>query len=203
MAVKDIVIDLSKYRDDDYQLENLENDTYIENNSEPTIESLIECGQVYVESAYGAPQPPGGTGCASIKYSGNSINLAASPNGAVGPYYVRFWRMPATGGAHSYGELGTVRSVTESYSTSTSFTLYDTDLVAASGVTAGTPTVSTDTASLGQILDLVGTGNNLAVGKIRVATTVYDSCPVTPMTCLSYCDITLGCIAPTCNFTVL
>lgn len=200
MAVKDIVIDLSKYSQDDYQLENLENYTYIENNSVPTIESLlVECGSVDVEAAYGAPQAPGGTGCTSTKYSGNSINLAASPNGAVGPYHVRFWRKPNVSGVMTWGEIGAVRNVSEGSSTSTSFTLYDTDLVAASGQ-SGALTPDVDTA--GNISES-GVTVALAVGKIRVATTVYDSCPITPMTCLSYCDVTLGCVAPTCNFTVL
>ncbi len=135
----------------------------------------------------------------TTKSSGDAITLAASPSGAIGPYYVRFWRMPASGGAMSFGEIGGVRTVNEGSSTSTSFTLYDTDLVAAAGTTAGTPTYSSTT--LGEIYD-PGTGNNLAAGKIRVATTVYDSCPTGGQSCIAWCDINLGCIAPTCNFTV-
>jgi hypothetical protein len=133
------------------------------------------------------------------KASGEAITLAATPSGAIGPYHIRFWRMPATGGAHSYGELGTVQTVSEFSSASTSFTLYDTDLVAASGVTAGTPTYSSTT--LGAVYD-PGTGNDVANGNIRVATTVYDSCPTGNRSCISWCDVALGCIAPTCNFTV-
>jgi hypothetical protein len=100
MTIRNIVIDLSNYNNDDYPLEYLENYTYVDNNSVPIIESLIPCGSVSVQSSYGAPQAP--LGCGPTKYSGNSINLQASPNGAVGPYYVRFWRMPAVSGAMSY-----------------------------------------------------------------------------------------------------
>jgi hypothetical protein len=140
----------------------------------------------------------------STKSSGDTITMSASPNGAVGPYYVRFWRMPATGATNalSWSELGTTRTVTEGSTTSTSFTLYDTDLVAASGNgTAGTPVCSATT--LGLLVDPGLSGAPLDTGRIRVATTVYDSCPTGGQCCLSWCDISLGCVAPTCNFTVI
>ena len=202
MTVKDIVIDLSKYSNDDYQLENLENSMYLEDSYEPTVESLYTpCGSAVVQASYGAPQAPT-EACPSVKYSGESINLASAPNGAIGPYHVRFFRMPASGAinALSYGEIGYARYVNEGSSTSTSFTLYDTDFVAASGnSTAGTP----ETNGTGDIIDVHGSTAPLSIGKIRVATTVYDSCPTGSKSCISYCDITLGCVSPTCNFTVL
>ena len=201
MTVKDIVVDLSKYSNDDYQLENLENSMYLENSYEPTVESLIPCGTAVVQPSYGAPQEPT-SACPAIKYSGESINLASAPNGAIGPYHVRFFRMPASGAVNalSYGEIDTVRTVNEGSSTSTSFTLYDTDFVAASGnSTAGIP----ETNGVGNIIDVHGSTAPLSIGKIRVATTVYDSCPTGSKSCISYCDIALGCVAPTCNFTVL
>ena len=135
----------------------------------------------------------------TTKASGDSIGLAAAPSGAVGPYFVRFWRKPNVAGTMAYGELGTVRTVTEGSSTSTSFTLYDTDLISASGDTlASTPT----TNATGAITD-PGTGTAaLAVGKIRVATTTYDSCPTGAQSCVEYCDVNLACIPPTCNFVV-
>ena len=136
----------------------------------------------------------------SPRYSGDSINLQASPSGAIGPYYVRFWRMPDVTYSMTYGEIGTVRTVSEGSSTSTSFTLFDADLVAASGnTTAGIPT----TGPTGAIIDPYGGTAQLTAGKIRVATTVYDSCPTGAQSCISYCDVTLGCVAPTCNFTVI
>ena len=201
MTVKDIVIDLSKDSNDDYRLENLGNSMYLEDSYEPTIESLIPCGSAFVQASYGAPQEPK-SACPTIKYSGESINLASSPDGAIGPYHVRFFRMPGSGAVNalSYGEIGGARTVSEGSSTSTSFTLYDTDFVAASGnSTAGTP----ETNGVGDIIEVHGSTSPLSIGKIRVATTVYDSCPTGSKSCISYCDIALGCVAPTCNFTVL
>ncbi len=182
MTIYDTIIDLSNYADQ-------------------SIESLtVDCASVDVIAAYGAPESP--IGCASTKYSGDSINLEAAPSGAVGPYHVRFWRMPNSSYTMAYGEIGSVRTITEGSSTSTSFSLSDSDLVAASGnSTAGTPTFSSTT--LGEIVDPFGSTAPLAAGYIRVATTVYDSCPVGAMSCISYCDVALGCVSPTCNFTVI
>ena len=186
MSTPSFIIDLSRYTDND------------DFNTDMIQDLTVPCGSVDVQYASGAPQAP--VGCASTKYSGNSINLQASPDGAIGPYHVRFFRMPDTGGSMIYGELGTTRLVAEGGSTSTSFTLYDTDLVAASGKTnAGIPT----TDALGNITDPLGSTDPLPIGYIRVATTVYDSCPTEGQSCLSYCDVALGCVAPTCNFTVL
>lgn len=191
MAVSNIVIDLSDNSYDKYYTENLENSIY---------DLGVTCGTVDIQASPGAPQAP--IGCGATKNSGESINLAAAPNGAIGPYHVRFFRMPASGGSMSFGEIGSVRNVSEGSSTSTSFTLYDTDLVAASGKTnAGTPEFSTVT--LGNIIDPLDITAPLATGKIRVATTIYDSCPTGGQSCISYCDVTLGCVAPTCNFTVI
>jgi hypothetical protein len=143
-----------------------------------------------------------GTCVGTTKASGSTITLASAPNGAIGPYYVRFFRMPGTSqtNASTFSELDTVRTVEELSNTSTSFTLYDTDLVAAKGNTlADIPT----TNATGALLTTVGTGTKpLTVGYIRVFTTVYDSCPTGAQSCVSSCDVQLGCIAPTCNFTV-
>lgn len=182
MTVSEMIIDLS------------------EDIIEPRIGHLsTSCQDVTVESAPGAPQAPIG-GCATTKYSGNSINLQASPDSAIAPYHVRFWRKPTSTGAMAWEELGTTRTVyVDGGMTSTSFTLYDLDVASAVGDT-GALTPDSDTA--GNITES-GTIATLAIGKIRVATTVYDSCPTVPQVCLSYCDITLGCVAPTCNFTVI
>ena len=204
MTVKETIIDLS----DDHYNNNYTIDKAIYTNDEssmevvatPVIEDLYYPCQEAIVQAPGAPELP--SACPTgPKYSGDTINLQASPSGAVGPYHVRFWRMPAPGGSMSYGEIGTVSTISEGSSTSTSFTLYDTDLVAASGkLDAGFP----DTDALGNIISLPDDSSSpLGVGKIRVATTVYDSCPTGAKSCISTCDITLGCVAPTCNFTVL
>lgn len=180
MTVSNIIIDLSE----DYM--------------EQRIEDLsVTCRSVDIESAFGAPQPP--LGCGPTKYSGDSLNLQASPTGAIGPYHVRFWRKPTSGGVMSWQEIDTTRTVSEGSSTSTSFTLYDLDVASAVGH-SGALTPDSDTAGT---ISESGATASLAPSKIRVATTVYDSCPITPQVCLSYCDVTLGCVAPTCNFTVI
>ena len=144
----------------------------------------------------------GGTGTCTgtAKKSGDTITLAATPLGGVAPYAVRFWRMPDAAGAMTYGEVGLVRTgIAEGGSTSDSFVLNDADMVAAVGKpTAGYPVTDTTAG----ITDPVGSTTPLADNSIRVASTIYDSCPVTPMTCVAYCDIALACVAPTCNFVV-
>lgn len=135
--------------------------------------------------------------CATgTKASGETITLTSTPAGAIGPYYVRFWRKSAPG---AFTELGSLRTVTEGNTTSTGITLADTDFTGAVGdTTAGTPT----TGANGAITDPEDTGAALSAGKIRVATTVYDSCPTGAQSCVEYCDVNLACIAPTCNFVV-
>lgn len=196
MTIKDIVIDLSKYSQNNYQIENLEN--YTENDYTPTIESLIQCGSAIVEAAYGAPQPP--QSCAVTKYSGDTIDLQATPDLGIGPYTVRFWKK-AGGTGGTYAQVGATHTpVTEGNATTGSILVNDFDVSSATGdTTAGDP-ISNAT---GIIADPFGGAKPLAASKIRVATTVADSCPIEPKICISYCDVILGCVAPTCNFTVV
>ena len=136
---------------------------------------------------------------ASTKASGDTITLSAAPDTGVAPYFVRFWRKPTSAGAMAWEELGGTRTVlTDGATTGTSFTLYDLDVASADGHTAAA-VLLTDTEGT---LTEGTTAFTLSAGIIRVATTVYDSCPVTPMTCVTSCDVSLACIAPTCNFVV-
>lgn len=162
------------------------------------IESLIPCESVAVQAAYGAPQSP--ISCGPTKYSGNTINLESSPNGAIGPYTVRFWKKAGgTGGV--YSQVGTTKTpVTEGATVTEGIILGDFDISSATGdTTAGAPVSDV----VGIIYDPFGGGAPLAPAKIRVATTVADSCPTGPQICISYCDVAIGCVAPTCNFTVV
>ena len=139
------------------------------------------------------------------KSSGDTITLSASPGGGTGvvsPYYVRFWRKSAPG---AYTELGTVRTVTEGGSTSTTIALVDTDIIGAVGdATAANPTTvysGAKTTGFG-IADAEGGATGFVAGIIRVASTIGDSCPTGPLSCVEFCDVTLACVAPTCNFVV-
>jgi len=136
----------------------------------------------------------------ATKASGQTVTLQAAPDGGVAPYYVRFWRKPTSGGTMSWQEIGTVRTVAaDNGTTSDSFQLQDLDVASADGDVAA-KVLLTDTA--GVLSESATTAFTLSPGVIRVATTVYDSCPVTPMTCVTSCDVNLACVAPICNFTV-
>lgn len=133
------------------------------------------------------------------KSSSDSVTLTATPEGAVGPYHVRFWRKSAPG---IYTEIGNERTVAETDSTSTTITLTDADLTGAVGdATAGIPTVD-DPSSTGAITDPENSSATFGAGVLRVATTTYDSCPTGARGCAEYCDVSLACVAPTCNFVV-
>lgn len=155
------------------------------------------CGPRSLSAGYGGIQNLGA--CNTRTYAeSNTVTLVAGPLGGTGPYHVRFWRLPNVGGTMTYSELGSAQTCAEGATVGTSFILYDTDFVAASGTTTAKEPI-TNTA--GAISDGT-TVSTLAAGSIRVATTIYDSCPTTPQTCVSYCDINLACTAPTCNFVV-
>ena len=137
--------------------------------------------------------------CRTAPYSeGSTVSLVAGPLGGTGPYNVRFWRKPNASGGMTYSELGTTQTCAEGATVGTSFVLYDTDFVAASGQSTATIPITSTSGAISEGSTTV----SLAAGKIRVATTIYDSCPTTPQTCVTYCDINLVCAAPTCNFVV-
>jgi hypothetical protein len=135
-----------------------------------------------------------------MKSSGDDVTLKASPDGAVGPYFVRFWRKSAPG---AYAEIGGGPiTVNEGSNTSYTFELTDSDLTGAVGdATAGAPIVD-DEPSTGEITDPENSNATFGAGILRVATTTYDSCPTGARGCVEYCDVSLACVAPTCNFVV-
>lgn len=170
MTIKDIVIDLSMYDQGYYPIENLDNSN-VDDNSIPTIESLIPCGTVDVESAPGAPEAPGG--CPSIKYSGDTVTLQATPANAIGPYIVTFKKDGITIITSRLGGLSNpITSAPEDVQITRVYTLNDLDISSA------------------------------LTGEIEFSVEISDSCPIIPQTCTSTCTITVGCYAPVCNFTV-
>lgn len=198
MTVSEVIIDLSEpYIGTRPIIDVIEEPTgSIYTGYEPIIENLTitPCPTVVVQ-APGAPEPPD-VCTGTPKYSGDSILLETTPNGGVGPYYVRFWRKSSPG---PYTELGTVNTTVEGNTASYNIGLVDADVAGAVGdPNAGIPLNDTT----GNITDPEDGTDVLSSGKIRVATTIYDSCPTTPKTCLSYCDVSLACVAPVCNFIV-
>jgi hypothetical protein len=154
---------------------------------------------------------------AGLKGSGpldDPVSLVAAPDGGVGPYTVKFYIkrnteayvLMATGAGTP--ALGTVtgtntQTVNEGSSTTAfSYKLIDTDIVAATGdAAAGEPA----TGTTGAVTDPADTTAPLSAGQIRFATTTVDSCVVAaggPKYCIEWCDVTITCVAPTCNFTV-
>lgn len=145
---------------------------------EPRIEDLsIDCNnpaisQVVVESAPGAPQAP--VGCpVTPKYSGNTVTLQATPANGIRPYIVTFKKDGVTIDPSRLGALSNpITGAPEDVQITRVYTLNDLDVSSA------------------------------LTGSITFSVEISDSCPITPMTCSSECVVTLGCIAPVCNFTV-
>jgi len=153
------------------------------------------CGPRPLSMGYGGIQSL--AACATgPKTAGQTITLAAAPNGGTFPYTVRFWRKSAPGG---YTTVGTQTPGTEGATVSTSFVVTDADVTGAVGdATASVPT----TGPTGAVSDTEGGGATLSALAIRVAATTTDSCPTSAQSCIEWCDVSLTCPAPTCNFVV-
>jgi hypothetical protein len=153
------------------------------------------CGPRTMSSGFGDIQSLSACATASKK-EGDVVTLQAHPLGGVGPYNVRFWKKHS---AIGYAEVGSpITNITEGSYVTASFTIFDTDYVLAIGdASAMIPSSSTT-----GLISETGGASILATGSIRVATTTFDSCPTTPSTCTEWCDISLTCVAPTCNFVV-
>lgn len=141
----------------------------------------------------------GSVTCPTGKGSGSTVTLAASPNGGVEPYTVRFWRMITTT-VQPVG--GTASGITEGGSTSVSYVLSDADVAAATGNSAALAPSDVDNTTGAPVLG--GATTAILAGTIRHFTTVVDSCSGTgaPGKCVQWCDLALVCVAPVCNFVV-
>ena len=107
------------------------------------------------------------------KYSGDTITLQASPKDGIGPYYVEFRKNgSAIPGNDPSGNPYTIPSAIENVIIIRTYALSDVDIAGA------------------------------LTGTINFSVYIEDSCPTTHQTCTDTCTITIGCIAPVCNFTV-
>lgn len=107
------------------------------------------------------------------KYSGDTVTLNATPKDGIGPYNVVFKKGIYIIDPSRLESLpNPVTGVAENTLITRVFTLDDVDVASATG------------------------------GTIDFSVYIEDSCPTGPMTCTKTCTITIGCIAPVCNFTV-
>ncbi len=107
------------------------------------------------------------------KYSGDTVTLNATPKDGIGPYYVVFKKGIYIIDPSRLESLpNPVTGVAENTLITRVFTLDDVDVASATG------------------------------GTIDFSVYIEDSCPTGPMTCTQTCTITLGCVAPVCNFAV-
>ena len=107
------------------------------------------------------------------KYSGDTVTLEVTPRDGIGPYYVEFRINGDTiDPLRLTGGTNPITGALENISIIRTYTLNDLDISSA------------------------------LTGTIEFSVYMYDSCPITPMTCTESCTIDIGCIAPVCNFTV-
>jgi hypothetical protein len=135
--------------------------------------------------------------CSTIVYGdGDPVTLTANPDTGTAPYAVRFWRKSTT----TYTNIGTATAAVDGDTVSTSFSMSDILIAGALGNAAATEPSSVNTTT-GAITD-GATAATIAAGTIRLAVTTVDSCPTGAQTCVEWCDISLACPAPVCNFVV-
>jgi hypothetical protein len=176
MAVSDVIIDLSgycnsnSYNTNSYNT-NLGDSTYVEVVNTPMIESLIDCATVDVEYLPGAPQLPLQP-CPTIKYSGDTVTLKATPRNGIAPYIVTFKKDDEAINSSRLGGSNPISPAPEDVDITRAYILDDLDISSALS------------------------------GTIKFSVEISDSCPTGPVTCTSECIINIGCMAPVCNFVV-
>lgn len=148
---------------------------YYENDDIENIQNM------YGEFAYGSSAF--GTGAVSLaptcpspstlKYSGDTVTLKATPKDGVGPYNVTFRKDGATIDSSRLGGLSNpILGASEDVQITRVYTLNDADIAGA------------------------------LTGTIEFSVYMTDSCPTVPQTCEDFCVISIGCLAPVCNFVV-
>lgn len=110
------------------------------------------------------------------KYSGDTVTLKATPKDGIGPYYVEFQK---NGVLIDPSRLGGTNPGTSQ--------LYDV----------------LENVSITREYTLDDLDVSTSGGTIDFSVYMSDSCPTIAQTCTDTCTITIGCIAPVCNFTVI
>lgn len=156
------------------------------------------------------PQTPSTGSCpVGTKKSGDAVTLSVDPTGGVGPYTAWFYLKHSateTGTLITTARLGAatnpITSSTEGITVSRTYTLDDADVAAATGDGAATTPIDVDS---GGVLSFSTAVITLSSATLRFITAIRDSCAggSGPGTCVQWCDVSLACIAPTCNFVVV
>lgn len=108
----------------------------------------------------------------TLKYSGDTVTLQATPKDGIGPYHVEFLKNGVLINSLRLDGPNPIDPATENAQITRIYTLDDADIVGTS------------------------------IGKITFSVFISDSCPTGAKTCTATCDVYIGCIAPVCNFTV-
>lgn len=134
---------------------------------------------------------------------GDLVKLKACPNNGTASYTVRFLAQfggaPALlSGAGLSGSAQQGVAIDGGCTTgpgpdgTVTYQVSDIEIVASAGGPPAEP-------------DVDGSGISVPAGApatIRFLTHTYDSCPTGALHCVEYCDLTIECIAPVCNFIV-
>ena len=113
------------------------------------------------------------TNCPIIpKYSGDMITLNATPKDGIGPYYVVFKK--------GIGIINPLR------------------LGSLSNPVTGVP----ENTLITRVYTLDDEDIRTSTGIISFSVYMEDSCPTGAQTCTETCAMTIGCVAPVCNFVV-
>lgn len=127
----------------------------------------------YGSSAYGSSAFLAPTCPSGLKYSGDTITLKATPKDGIGPYNVTFRKDGSTIDPSRLASLSNpILGATENVEITRVYTLNDADIAGA------------------------------LTGTIDFSVFISDSCPTVPQTCSESCTISIGCLAPVCNFVV-
>lgn len=157
----------------------------------------------------------------AAKRSGDTIDLSIQPDAGIGPYKTWFYihhnvgdrgtiidptrlTMPGAPYADPIGVTGIqpYTNIPELGIFRRTYTLNDLDISSATDDPGATQPIDVDSTTGALTFGTTGVPKGPAV--IRLYTAVVDSCTGTtgPAACIQWCDVTLACVPPTCNFIV-